>query len=88
MTQNERDEELEVRGSAPFDRIAEAGSVITGNGHCIHCLTVIGQIEGHNVLPSQNKTTKYEHILPQLAMIEDNKDIKDFISRFINITLV
>ncbi len=75
MTQNERDEELEVRGSAPFDRIAEAGSVITGNGHCIHCLTVIGQIEGHNVLPSQNKTTKYEHVIPQLVAIEEDPAI-------------
>lgn len=41
----------------------------------IHCLTIIGQIEGHIVLPPQNKTTKYEHILPQLAAIEDNPEI-------------
>lgn len=41
----------------------------------IHCLTIIGQIEGHMVLPPQNKTTKYEHVLPQLAAIEDNQDI-------------
>ena len=41
------------------DQIVDTGSVITGDGrHMIHCLTVIGQIEGHNVLPSQNKTTK------------------------------
>lgn len=42
----------------------------------IHCLTIIGQIEGHMVLPAQNKTTKYEHILPQLAAIEDNPKIE------------
>lgn len=42
----------------------------------IHCITVIGQIEGHMVLPSQNKTTKYEHIIPQLIAIEESKDIK------------
>lgn len=41
----------------------------------IHCLTVIGQIEGHMVLPSQNKTTKYEHVIPQLVAIEDNPEI-------------
>lgn len=41
----------------------------------IHCLTIIGQIEGHTVLPPQNKTTKYEHIIPQLIAIEENKDI-------------
>lgn len=40
----------------------------------IHCLTIIGQVEGHIVLPPQNKTTKYEHIIPQLVAIEqDNK---------------
>lgn len=42
----------------------------------IHCLTIIGQIEGHMVLPPQNKTTKYEHVLPQLAAIEDNPKIE------------
>lgn len=39
------------------------------------CLTVIGQIEGHVLLPPQNKTTKYEHVLPQLAAAEENPDI-------------
>lgn len=39
------------------------------------CLTVIGQIEGHMLLPPQNKTTKYEHVLPQLAAAEENPDI-------------
>jgi len=42
----------------------------------IHCLTIIGQIEGHLVLPSQNKTSKYEHIIPQLVAIEQNPDIE------------
>lgn len=42
----------------------------------IHCLTIIGQIEGHMVLPPQNKTTKYEHIIPQLVAVEENQDIK------------
>lgn len=41
----------------------------------IHCLTVIGQIEGHMVLPPQNKTTKYEHVIPQLVAIEENDEI-------------
>lgn len=41
----------------------------------IHCLTVIGQIEGHQVLPAATKTTKYEHILPQLAAIEETPEI-------------
>lgn len=41
----------------------------------IHCLTIIGQIEGHMILPPQNKTTKYEHVLPQLVAIEQNDEI-------------
>ena len=57
-------------------QIADSGSVITGDGsHVIHCLTIIGQIEGHNVLPSQNKTTKYEHVIPQLVAIEEDPRI-------------
>ncbi len=44
--------------------------------HLIHCLTVIGQIEGHYILPPQNKTTKYEHIIPALVAIEQDKNIE------------
>src|SRR5690554_4381575 len=42
----------------------------------IHCLTIIGQIEGHMILPPQNKTTKYEHVIPQLVAIEESKVIE------------
>lgn len=42
----------------------------------IHCLTIIGQIEGHMVLPPQNKTTKYEHVIPQLVAIEESQEIE------------
>lgn len=41
----------------------------------IHCMTIVGQIEGHLVLPPQNKTTKYEHIIPQLIAVEQNPKI-------------
>lgn len=59
-----------------IDQIIDTGSVITGNGdHVIHCLTIIGQIEGHYILPSQNKTTKYEHVIPQLVAIEEEPKI-------------
>lgn len=44
--------------------------------HNIHCLTIIGQIEGHILLPPHNKTTKYEHVLPALVAIQDNPAIK------------
>lgn len=42
----------------------------------IHCLTIIGQIEGHMILPQNNKTTKYEHLIPQLIAIEQDNDVK------------
>ena len=53
--------------------IKESGSVTTSG---IHCLTVIGQIEGHYILPSQNKTTKYEHVIPALVAIEKKRSDK------------
>ncbi len=56
--------------------IIESGSITAhskkGN---IHCITIAGQIEGHMVLPSENKTTKYEHVCPQLAAIEESDEI-------------
>lgn len=60
-----------------FDQIEQSGSVTSDKGgHVIHCLTVIGQIEGHYILPSQNKTTKYEHVIPQLVAIEEDPSIE------------
>lgn len=54
----------------------ENGAVTTENGrHSIHCMTIIGQIEGHYVLSSDNKATKYEHIIPQLVSVEESPDI-------------
>ena len=54
----------------------ETGSItVKKDGHFIRCLTIIGQIEGHYILPSQNKTTKYEHVIPQLVAIEESKEI-------------
>lgn len=47
----------------------ENGSVTMRKAkHIIHCLTIVGQIEGHYILPPQNKTTKYEHVIPQLVL--------------------
>lgn len=42
----------------------------------IHCLTIAGQVEGHIILPPNNKTTKYEHVIPQLLAVEENPKIK------------
>ncbi len=55
----------------------DTGSVTTNNGrHIIHCLTIIGQIEGHYALSAENKTTKYEHVMPQLVAIEESQEIE------------
>ena len=52
------------------------GAVTVGNGkHRIHCLTIIGQIEGHMELSPQTKATKYEHIIPNIAAVEESEDI-------------
>ena len=62
-------------------QILQSGSVTTQTHgkHVIHCLTVIGQIEGHYILPAQNKTTKYEHVIPQLVAIEQDPEIEGLI---------
>lgn len=53
------------------------GQTVSQNAkHLIHCLTVIGQIEGHYVLSEQNKTTKYEHIIPSLVAIEQDRSVE------------
>ncbi len=58
------------------EHIKEYGTVATKNKNGnIHCLNIIGQIEGHMILPSQNKTTKYEHVIPQLIAIEQDENI-------------
>ena len=59
-------------------KISEYGQTLLENGnkdHKIHLLSIIGEIEGHESLPQHNKTTKYEHVLPQLAAIEDSTEI-------------
>ena len=60
-----------------IEEIKETGGVETADGkHNIYCLTIIGEIEGHNVLPEQSKTTKYEHVIPQLVAIEQSTEIE------------
>jgi ATP-dependent protease ClpP protease subunit len=57
--------------------VKELGQTAVPSGEPeIFCMTIIGQIEGHLVLPPHNKTTKYEHIIPQLVAAEQSKNIK------------
>lgn len=60
--------------------IEQVGQIQTKNAkHLIHCLSIIGQVEGHYILPPQNKTTKYEHIIPALVAIEQDKSIEGLV---------
>lgn len=72
--ENENNEN-ETTNSDSKEFVSMGSVTVERNGHNIHCLTIIGQIEGHYILPSQNKTTKYEHVIPQLVAIEEAKDI-------------
>lgn len=79
MNNNEQDKDnaKENEQEQQMQQIIESGIVSMPNAkHCIHCLTIIGQIEGHYILPPQNKTTKYEHIIPALVAIEQDRDIE------------
>lgn len=59
-----------------LNQIVELGSDISKNSKSnIYTLTIIGQVEGHQVLPENVKTTKYEHVLPLLAGIEESEEI-------------
>ncbi|MCM3759506.1 ClpP family protease [Alkalihalobacillus oceani] len=68
----------EEKGSGILDKIQELGQTNVPDmaQSNIHCMTVVGQIEGHMQLPPQNKTTKYEHLIPQLVAIEQNPKIE------------
>ena len=62
----------------PVDLIKELGLLAAGTGFKsdYQYIPIIGCVEGHMVLASDNKTTKYEHLIPQLIMVEENPDIK------------
>ncbi len=73
MEEKEKNSRLDEQ----FEEVKELGSVSIKNGkHRIHCLTIIGEIEGHSILPEQSKTTKYEHVIPTLVAIEENPEIE------------
>lgn len=57
------------------DAIEFGSAELKSQDASIHCLTIIGQIEGHQVLPETTKTTKYEHVIPQIAAIEESAEI-------------
>ncbi len=59
-----------------LDSIIESGSIVAKNSkEAIHCISIIGQIEGHYILPESQKATKYEHIIPLLVSLEESEEI-------------
>lgn len=73
---SEKEETKTNEENSVYEQIKDTGSITTCNGkHKIFCLTIIGEIEGHSILPPQSKTTKYEHVIPQLVSIEQSEDI-------------
>ena len=71
----DNDDGADERALAP-SQIRDMGSITAKSSRgTIHCLTIIGQVEGHTILPPQNKTTKYEHIIPTLVAVEESPEI-------------
>ena len=77
--ENRNDEENEQGNEGKIEKldgIEESGSIQTKNSDVnIHCMSIIGQIEGHYMLPEGQKATKYEHIIPMLVSIEEDREI-------------
>ncbi len=73
--ENENKKDTEVADDR-FEEIIKSGSVVTKNSDIsIHTLSIIGQIEGHYILPETQKATKYEHMIPLLAAIEESEEV-------------
>ena len=73
---DERPDQTPQERDTPQQQLVEMGSSVVKNRHgTIHCLTIIGQIEGHTLAPNNAKTTKYEHVLPLLAAIEESEEV-------------
>ena len=77
MENTEKDEnQNNQNGNEQLEDIIKSGSVVAKNSReSIHCLSIIGQIEGHYLLPDSQKATKYEHIIPLLVAIEESEEI-------------
>ena len=69
-------DEIQDKQSEQLENIKESGGVVAkGADHTIHCLSIVGQIEGHYILPEGQKSTKYEHLIPLLVSIEQDPEV-------------
>lgn len=70
------EEESQALTEKNMQSITDLGAtVVEGKNGNIHILTVVGQVEGHQILPPQSKTTKYEHVMPLLASLEVDPEV-------------
>ena len=68
--------ETQEQSAPAMQQLVDMGSSVVKNRHgTVHCLTIVGQVEGHMVLPNNTKSTKYEHVLPLLASLEESDDV-------------
>ena len=68
--------ETQEQPAPAMQQLVDMGSSVVKNRHgTVHCLTIVGQVEGHMVLPNNTKSTKYEHVLPLLASLEESDDV-------------
>ena len=72
----EEEESRETTMDQRQQQLVDMGSsTITTKRGTIHTLTIVGQVEGHQILPPNTKSTKYEHVMPLLATVEESEDI-------------
>lgn len=76
-TQSNNNQSSELSQTQQIEHVGHVS--IKNSKHLIHCLTIIGEVEGHYILPPQNKTTKYEHIMPALVAIEQDASIEGLV---------
>lgn len=73
---NNKEGEGLLSGEQTIQPIVDFGSTLIRNEKgSVHVLTIVGQIEGHQLLPSTSKSTKYEHVMPLLAMVEESDEV-------------
>lgn len=80
LSEEENDQEEQESGQETMEKrqqqaVDMGSTTITTKNGTIHTLTIVGQVEGHQILPSSSKSTKYEHVLPLLTAVEESEDI-------------
>ena len=77
MQQDEKQKDSSNNSNEEMNKIRDMSAVeIENKSGKLYCMSIIGEIEGHGVLPPQSKTTKYEHVIPELVRIEEDDSIR------------